>query len=246
MGNFEIANTINILAGARNPTFLPASGLTHEFSAASASGTAYPTTSSGTVLAKELRADIIAVCREDPAFRTIRLTVADFDAAATYSFISGAGTSTVGPFATIELMLAAWAIDITTVLTGVASATAIDTGADGLVDEIVITGTTAADYRADFSTSSGSAVVSGRGDAVSYKATIYSMSASQARFAPNNWTALNNMRNVSITVDGMNDIIEVAGLSRIYARVHTIAGFAGDASALTLSTPVYIAPCKAE
>ena len=246
MGQFETANTINILAGARNPTFLAAGGLTHEFSASPASGTTYPVQGSGVSLGNVLRADIMAVCRETPAYRTIRLTVADFDAVATYSFISGAGTSTVGPFATVELLLAAWAVDITTVLAGVASATAIDTDSDSLADELLIVGLTDADYRADYSTTSGTSTISGRGDAVSFKATVYSQSANQARNAPDNWTALNNMRNVSITVDGMNDIIEVAGLSQIYARVHTIAGFAGDASSLVLSTPVYIAPCKAE
>jgi len=254
MGVFEVANRLNILAGRRNIQWLTRLATQpHEQVARVGGGAAYPGVNDGIAFTSIDQSGVLggafwAQCREDPAFRTVRINLTNIDLAASYTFTDGTNIGiAIGPFADANALFDAWKSAINTNFAGVLTAGAIDVDGDGQSDELVITGSTTADYGASWSTGGGAAIV-GRGDPVSYKLTVVAqpVNTSKSIPAPTGWFLLRGAKEIPVDRFNLSDTFDASGISRAYGLVTSVIGAPLDHASMNYSTPVYITPAQVE
>ena len=219
-----------------------------------------PIASGGPSLAAGAEPALLAVVdvslAEDPWRRTTRVTVTTYDNTATYTY-GQAGTPVNHPAAsaTLPVMLAAWAAAINASALS-ATAEAVDTDGDSIVDQLVVRQDIATTPESVQVSATGTAVLDVVADADAATLDLYVrtrnagtpttssgdsvLAASWRRYvAPGSSTPLS----VALDRGGCSLQVAVAPDETIYPFVSNITGVSGDTGVDSYNVAAYVAPC---
>lgn len=212
-GLFNLLNRLGVLSAARKLIW------TEQESFASSPSSAVD----GVNVSDSLYTAVNVLCREQPGYRTTRITFTDFDGVSGYTVTLNGGT----PVALADGATIAETVDnaVQTLNDNVNSNTIITATAetrDGTYT-LILKGKAEADYTCVVATSSGTGVINADLDATSAEIVLFVQPSGSS--APDAWSAFPNGA-FDVTTDNLIERFRTAGMRRLYCKA-TFTGGSG-------------------
>jgi len=206
-GIFALLNKLGILSAARRLDWREQ---------ASTADVAPSSETDGVPLEQTLFAQFEVLCREQPAYRTTRITFSSFDAASDYDVIVNGNTVAIvdGLNIAATIQAAANAINADGTVGAIVAASA-EARNGATLDTLVLRGLAEADYTCTVATTSGTGVITADLDATGAVGKFFSL-PSGLNSEPI-WAVIPDSE-FTVTTANVRDRMRVAGAERIYGR----------------------------
>lgn len=206
-GIFNLLNKLGILSAARYLVWKEQ---------ASTADTAPSGETDGVSLEGVLYTQFEVLCREQPAYRTTRITLSSFDASSGYDVIVNGNTVAISDGLNIAATLTAAANTINADGTvGLIVQAAAEARNGDTVDTLVLRGIAEADYTCTVATTSGTGVIAADLDATGAEGKFYTLASGSN--ASESWAEIPDSE-YTVGTGNIRDRMRTAGAARIYGR----------------------------